>query len=311
MLKKHLARWIFGGVLLCCTFLGAETEKVIIAHRGACGYLPEHTLASYAMAYAMGAHYIEPDLAMTRDQVLICLHDSTLEATTNVAEIFPDRKRGDGKYYPADFLLEEIRQLHTRERFPQRFPRETQLFQIPTLEEMIQLIQGLNTVTGRNVGIYPELKDPSFYKDENLPFAEKLLEILSRYGYEGPNAKVFIQCFSPSMLMQLRDEYKTTLPLMQLISDNAMLEGLGMEKIAGYAQAIGPNKKCIEDDATLTERAHAAGLLVHPYTFRADLVSSKYKTIENELNIFLFEHNIDGGFIDHPDKMKSVLDSHK
>ena len=295
--------------VLACIFQSAAAEKVIIAHRGASGYLPEHTLAAYAMAYAMGAHYLEPDLAMTKDHVLICLHDLTLEATTNVAEVFPERKREDGKYYPADFTLEEIRQLRTRERFPRRFPRETQLFQVPTLEEMIQLVQGLNVVTGRDVGIYPELKDPSFYKGEDMPFAKTLLEVLARHGYEGPEANVFIQCFSPSTLMRLREEYKTTLPLIQLISDNAMLEGLGMEKIASYAQGIGPNKRCIEEDETLVERAHAAGLLVHPYTFRADLVPGRYGTFEEELRTFLFDHNIDGGFVDHPDRMKAVIDA--
>lgn len=288
----------------------ATAEKVIIAHRGASGYLPEHTLPSYAMAYAMGAHYIEPDLAMTKDHVLICLHDLTLDATTNVADVFPGRQREDGKYYPSDFTLEEIRQIRTRERFPRRFPRETLLFQIPTLEEAIQLVQGLNASTGRDVGIYPELKDPSFYKGEDMPFAETLLELLTRYGYEGPEAKVYIQCFSPSTLVWLREELGTKLPLIQLISDNAMLEGLGMEKIAGYAQGIGPNKKCIEDDPTLVARAHAVGLKVHPYTFRADLVPGQYGSIDEELRVFLFEHDIDGGFIDHPDRMKAVLDAH-
>ena len=240
-------------------------DKVIIAHRGASGYLPEHTLAAYAMAYGMGADYIEQDLAMTSDHVLICLHDTTLDATTDVEEVFPDRKRADGKYYPADFTLEEIRRLHTRERLPKRFPREARLFQIPTFEEAIQLVQGLNASTGRKVGIYPELKDPSFYKEQNLPFVETVMEVLTRYGYEGPEAPIFIQCFSPSTLISLREEMKCTLPLMQLISDNEMLNSLGYEKIAGYARAIGPDKKCIETDPSIVEKAHAAGLKVHPY----------------------------------------------
>ena len=286
-------------------------EKVIIAHRGACGYLPEHTLASYAMAYAMGADYIEQDLAMTSDHVLICLHDTTLDATTDVAAVFPDRKRADGKYDPADFTLEEIRRLHTRERLPKRFPREARLFQIPTFEEAIQLVQGLNASTGRTVGIYPELKDPSFYKEQNLPFVETLLEVLSKYGYEGPKAPIFIQCFSPSALLYLREELKTTLPLMQLISDNEMLNSQGYEKIAGYAQAIGPDKKCLELDPVIVEKAHAAGLKVHPYTFRAEFVPRKYTNVEEEMRVFLFEYGIDGGFIDQPDKMKAVRDAHK
>lgn len=292
-------------------FSTAGAEKVIIAHRGASGYLPEHTLAAYAMAYAMGANFIEQDLGMTRDHVLICLHDSTLDATTNVAEVFPDRKRADGKYYPADFTLEEIRRLHARERLPRRFPREARLFQVPTFEEAIQLVQGLNASTGRDVGIYPELKDPSFYKDENLPFEKTLLDVLAKYGYDGPDANIYIQCFSPSALMRLREEFKTTLPLMQLISDNKMLEGLGYEKIAGYAQAIGPEKKCIEENPALVTQAHAAGLKVHPYTFRKEFVPKAYADVKEEMRTFLFKYDIDGGFIDQPDLMKAVIDEQK
>lgn len=307
--KTTLCLLLMAAILPVWGDVGAE--KVIIAHRGASGYLPEHTLAAYALAYGMGADYIEQDLAMTRDGVLICLHDSTLDATTNVEEVFPDRKREDGKYYPSDFSLEEIRLLRTRERLPKRFPREARLFQIPTFEEAIQLVQGLNASTGRTVGIYPELKDPSFYKDQNLPFAETVLEVLSRYGYEGATAPIYIQCFSPSELMRLREELKTTLPLMQLISDNEMLKSLGFEKIAGYAQAIGPDKKCIEDDPTIVAQAHAAGLKVHPYTFRKEFFPRQYESVEEEMRVFLFEHGIDGGFIDQPDKMKAVIDAHK
>ncbi len=293
-------------ILVACCY-PATAEKVVIAHRGASGYLPEHTLASYAMAYAMGADYIEQDLAMTSDHVLICLHDTTLDATTNVAEVFPERKREDGRYYPADFTLEEIRRLRTRERLPRRFPRETQLFQIPTFEEAIQLVQGLNKSTGRNVGIYPELKDPSFYKGENLPFAETLLQVLSLYGYEGPTANIYIQCFSPATLGRLREELKTDLPLIQLISDNEMLEDLGFEKIAGYAQGIGPEKTCIAKDPSLVKKAHAVGLKVHPYTFRAEFVPKPYESVEEEMDMYLFTYDIDGGFVDHPDKMKAVI----
>lgn len=308
---NRLLRIVLLFIAVLCLVNVAEAQKVIIAHRGASGYLPEHTLAAYAMAYAMGANFIEQDLAMTKDHALICLHDGTLDATTDVAEVFPDRKREDGKHYPADFTLEEIRLLHTRERLPGRFPRDARLFQIPTLEEAIQLVQGLNASTGRAVGIYPELKDPSFYKDEDLPFEKTLLDVLAKYGYEGPEANIYIQCFSPSALIRLREEYKTTLPLMQLISDNKMLEGLGFEKIAGYAQAIGPDKKCIEENPALVAQAHAAGLKVHPYTFRKEFVPRKYADVKEEMRTFLFKYDIDGGFIDQPDLMKAVIDEQK
>lgn len=286
----------------------AVSDKVIIAHRGASGYLPEHTLAGYAMAYALGADYLEPDLAMTKDHVLICLHDLTLEATTNVVDVFPNRHREDGKYYAADFTFEEIRQLKVKERFPKRFPRETLLFAIPTLEELIQLVQGLNASTGRNVGIYPELKETDFYKDAHMPFSETLLGLLNRYGYNSSDSNCFIQCFSATELKRLKEEFGVKIPLIQLIADTAMLEQLDLSSIAQYARGIGPNKKCLEEDPSLVERAHAAGLLVHPYTFRADLVPGKYTSIEEELTVFLFRYGVDGCFIDHPDRMKRVLE---
>ena len=290
----------------------ANADKVIIAHRGASGYLPEHTLAAYAMAYAMGADYLEPDLAVTKDGILICLHDMTLEATTDVATVFPDRARENGRWYAVDFTLAEIKQLTVVERSSRRFPQETRLFQIATLEELIQLTQGLNATTGRDVGIYPELKDPIFYERAGHAFSELLLEMLAKYGYTGPDANVYIQCFVPATLKRLRDELGADQPLVQLISDRSMQDALvtdeGLDEIAAYAQGIGPHKSRIEADPTLVERAHARGLVVHPYTFRADVTPDKYASMEDELRVFLSEYNIDGGFVDHTDIMKRVID---
>ena len=294
---------------------GADAEKKVIAHRGASGYLPEHTLAAYTMAYAMGADYLEPDLAVSKDGVLICLHDMTLEDVTNVEEIFPDRARDNGKWYAVDFTLEELKRLHVVERTRNRFPQTTQLFQIPTLEEMILLTQGLNASTGRNVGIYPELKDPVFYEKAGFNFPEMLLEVLSKYGYKGPEANLYIQCFIPDTLIRLRKELGVTLPLVQLISGNKMQDGMvtdeGLDIIAAYAQGIGPDKKRIADDPTLVKRAHDRGLVVHPYTFRKEAVPKNYKTLEDELRTFFAEHDIDAGFADQPDIMKKVIDSLK
>ncbi len=290
-------------------------DKVIIAHRGASGYLPEHTLAAYAMAYAQGADYLEPDLAMTSDGVLVCIHDMTLDATTNVVEVFPDRKRNDGKYYVVDFTLEEIKTLLVRERYNGRFPKDTLLFQIPTLEEMIQLAQGLNASTGRDVGIYPELKDSGIYERAGLPFAETLLEMLDRYGYKGPDANVYIQCFIPAVLIRLRQELNCTLPLIQLVSDKGMQDDLvseeGLKKVAEYAQGIGPHKSRVENDPGLVTRAHAVGLKVHPYTIRADMTPPRYGSAEEELRVYLFEYGVDGFFVDHPDVMYRVRESKK
>ena len=150
-------------------------QKIVIAHRGARGYLPEHTLEAKAMAYAQGAHYIEQDLVMTRDDNLIVLHDITLDRTTDVDEKFPDRARSDGRYYAIDFTLEEIRTLNATEGFrtengekvqarSQRFPLGKGSFRVPTFQEEIEMIQGLNISTGRDVGIYPEIKQPAFHR---------------------------------------------------------------------------------------------------------------------------------------------------
>lgn len=308
-------RMMFGGGLLVLAVISAVScvaaEKVIIAHRGASGYLPEHSLPGYAMAYGMGADYLEPDLAMTRDKVLICLHDLTLEGTTNVAEVFPDRKREDGKWYAADFTVEEIRRLHLVERLPKRFPKAFPLLCPPTFEEFLQLVQGLNTSTGSNVGIYPEIKDPGFYQKEGLPFVETALELLAKYGYEGPRANLYIQCFSPATLKKMRNEMGVILPMVHLTSDEKDMTAERLAEIAVYAQGIGPDKKLIEKDPGLVQRAHAAGLVVHPYTFRADIFPKRYASAEEEIRAFLFEYGVDGGFTDHTDVMKRVRDEQR
>src|SRR6266478_3317261 len=150
-------------------------EKIIIAHRGASGYLPEHTLEAKAVAHAMGADFLEQDLVLSMDGVPVVMHDIHVDTVTDVARRFPDRKRADGRYYAIDFTLAELKSLHITERFnPKtgravyegRFPLWQSTFAIPTLEEELQLIQGLNRSTGRNVGIYPEIKSPSWHREK-------------------------------------------------------------------------------------------------------------------------------------------------
>jgi glycerophosphoryl diester phosphodiesterase len=180
---------------------------------------------------------------------------------------------------------------------------------------MILLTQGLNASTGRDVGIYPELKDPIFYEKAGFKFSEMLLEMLAKYGYEGPQANVYIQCFIPDTLIHLRKELGATLPCIQLISGNKLQDGMvsdeGLDKIASYAQGIGPEKKRITDDPTLVKRAHDRGLQVHPYTFRKEAVPKNYETLEDELRTFFAEYDIDAGFADQPDIMRKVIDSLK
>jgi glycerophosphoryl diester phosphodiesterase len=292
---------------------GAPAEKpIVIAHRGASGYLPEHTLAAYAMAYAQGADYIEPDLVLTKDSHFICLHDIHLEDTTNVEEVFPDRKREDGKWYAADFTLEEIKHLWVHERLPSRFPVDSAILKVPTFSEMIELVQGLNISTKRAVGIYPELKAPGWHRSEGLPMEEAFLEIASRYGYEGKDALIFVQCFEPPTLQRLRNDLGSELPQIMLVGDDPRSTPLatpeGLDFVAGFAEGIGPDKKLIEQDPAIVTQAHERGLKVHPYTFRTEFWGRNGDTMEEELAKFFFEYGVDGAFTDFPDKAVSVVE---
>ncbi|MFP4173914.1 MAG: glycerophosphodiester phosphodiesterase [Candidatus Hydrogenedentota bacterium] len=296
--------------------------KTVIAHRGAPGYLPEHTLEGYAMAYGQGADYLEPDLMLTKDGVPIALHDRTLNATTNVAEVFPDRARDDGRHYAIDFTLEEIKQLAVRERVhpgsgelahPGRFPdtHEELVFRIPALAELIELAQGMNQASGRNVGIYPEIKGSSWHAEQGHDFERIVMEVLSEYGYESASDPVLVQSFEPESLRRLR-ELGCELRLVQLIGGGAdadpMVTPEGLDEIAEYADGIGPSiSRIIDsagdliDDNALISRAHARDLVVHPWTVRGDGLPSHTESAEALLERLLFNLGADGVFIDQPD----------
>lgn len=289
----------------------AAADPLVIAHRGASGYLPEHTLEAYAMAYAMGADFIEPDVVLTKDDVFICLHDIHLEATTDVEEQFPDRKRADGRWYAIDFTLGEIKALNVHERIEGRYPMGMADFEVPTLAEMIELVQGLNAVTGKTVGIYPELKSPSFHIEEGHPMEGRFLDILSRYGYASADAPVYVQCFEPDTLKRLRNEHHTPLKLVQLIGDDERFAPLrtreGIEAIAGYADGIGPDKADLLANPAMAEWARAQKLEIHPYTFRADHVAEGFDGFAAELTRYFNDIEVTGVFTDHPDRVVDHL----
>ncbi|MCL4148216.1 UNVERIFIED_CONTAM: hypothetical protein GTU68_034137, partial [Idotea baltica] len=172
--------------------IAEEPRKVIvIAHRGASGYLPEHTLEAKALAYGMGADYLEQDVVLTKDDIPVVMHDIHLDEVTDVRIKFPERHRKDGRYYAIDFTLAEIKQLHVSERFnhktlkpvfPHRFSSPLDVFKISTLAEEIQFIQGLNNSTGKDVGIYPELKAPAFHHEHDKDLAAIVLQVLAEHG---------------------------------------------------------------------------------------------------------------------------------
>ncbi len=302
--------------------MSVKVKKTVIAHRGASGYLPEHTLASKAMAYAMGADYLEQDIVLSADNVPIVIHDIHLETVTNVAEKFPEKKRIDGKFYVIDFTFEELKQLNVLERFnpetkkavyPLRFPENKSSFRLHSLQEEIELIQGLNKSTGKNIGIYPEIKEPNFHKNEGKDISKIVLEILSNYGYTTKNDNCILQCFNAEELKRIRQELKSELFLLQLIEFGE--DEKRIEEFSEYADGIGPWYKQIikgKDNkgkwliSDLVKQAHKNKLIVHAYTFRADQLG-EFKSFEELLQVALFNAEIDGVFTDFPDKVVNYI----
>jgi len=305
-----------------------EEKKVVIAHRGASGYLPEHTLASKAMAHAMQAHYIEQDVVLTKDNWPVVLHDIYLDTVTDVADRFPSRSRADGRYYVIDFTLAEIRRLRVTERFshktgvavfPNRFPLRKSRFAVCTLSEEIELIQGLNGSTGRNAGIYPEIKSPRWHREEGKDISKIVLSVLAKYGYRNKADRVYLQCFEAEESERIRRELGSLLKLVQLIGNNEWKNAStdwdrlrtpeGIREVATYADGIGPDMAHVvaADDSgnwkitPLVRLAHEQGLEVHPYTFRDDSLPEYADDSDEVFDLFFRQADVDGLFTDFPD----------
>lgn len=285
------------------------SKPLVIAHRGACGYLPEHTLAGYFMAIEQGADFIEPDLVATKDGVPVARHENEISGTTNVSDFpaFAGRKATkqiDGAsvtgWFTEDFTLAELKTLRARERIPRIRPTNTRfdgMFQIPTFEEVLLLLAGVNSARAgagkKPIGVYPETKHPSYFAGIGLAMEPPLVEILHRYGYRERTSPAFIQSFEVGNLKRLAG--MTRIPLVQLMDANGkpydfVLSGdarryaelatpAGLAEVASYAQAIGVNKDMIVprtgDGALaaptrLIQDAHANQLQVHAWTFRAE-----------------------------------------
>ncbi len=316
---------------------------ITIGHRGASGYRPEHTLAAYELAIDLGADYIEPDLVATKDGVLVARHENEISATTDVA-MHPEfahcqtTKIIDGEaktgWFTEDFNLTELKTLKAKERIPQLRSHNTAydgLLTIPTLQEIIDLAKHKSTAIGRTIGIYPETKHPSYFQSIGLALEVPLLENLRAFGYQGTNAPIYIQSFEVSNLKELST--KTDLPLVQLLNDSGkpydfvingdsrtyadLITVSGLAEIAKYAQAIGVNKNLLINrdshgkllqPTSLVKDAHAAGLLVHAWTFRNEdffLPQDFLGNPRGEYELF-FSLGIDGVFSDFPDTAKSA-----
>jgi len=335
----------------------SKTAPIVIGHRGACGYVPEHTLTSYFIAMQDGVDYVEPDLVMTKDGVLIARHENEIGGTTDVARRseFAGRrttKTIDGiahtGWFTEDFTLAELKTLRARERIPDVRPNNTRFdgqFEVPTLDEILALLAGvqqqremnakqLGLPAPKRIGIYPETKHPTYFQGLGLPMEELLVDTLHRHGYRGRDSLAIIQCFEVANLKAMRR--MTELPIIQLMEEEGgpydfvakgaqltyqdMITPSGLAEVATYATGIGPYKlqviprnadDTLAEPTSLVEDAHAAGLKVHAYTFRAenqflpkDLRSGpephQLGNLEDELKAYL-NAGLDGFFTDHAD----------
>lgn len=313
-----------------------SSKPIIIAHRGASGERPEHTLAAYSLAIEQGADFIEPDLVMTKDGQLVARHENDITGTTDVAsrKEFADRKRTktiDGTshtgWFTEDFTLAELKTLRAKERLPLLRRGNTKFdgqFEVPTLREIIALAKEASGKTGRTIGIYPETKHPSYFASIGLPLEAALVAELKAAGWDRADAPVFIQSFEVNNLKALKQ--LTQVPLIQLMateggpadggqpSYTAMATPEGLKAIAAYAAGVGPQKDMVvASDGTvspLVADAHAVGMKVHPWTFRAEnyfLPSGLRKGINPaghgdmgaEIGRFLAA-GVDGLFTDYP-----------
>lgn len=339
-----IASGLFVAAMMAAPFVGAMSaraqdvtqEKVVIAHRGASGYLPEHTLPAKALAYGMGADYIEQDVVLSKDGVPVILHDIHLDTTTDVATKFPDRKREDGRYYVIDFTLAELKSLTVTERFKadtgkqvyeNRFPGDFGMFKIPTLEEEIKLIQGLNRSTGRDVGIYPEIKDPAFHRAEGQDISKTVITVLEQWGYNNPASNAFVQCFDWAETKRIRNELKYQGKMVQLLGENRwgapegtdydyLKSAEGVVEMATVVDGIGPwlpqvieglsaNGTAIMTPTLIA--AQRAQLLVHPYTLRADQLPKWAGDMDIALKAIFDDAGINGIFTDFPDQAVQFL----
>jgi glycerophosphoryl diester phosphodiesterase len=309
---------------------------VVIAHRGASGYLPEHTLAAKKLAFEMGSDYLEQDIVASRDNELLVLHDIHLDRVSDVALKFPGRQREDGRFYARDFDLAEIRQLRAWERmqadgtavYPGRYPAQRGNFRFHTLAEELQLVADLNHEHGRNTGIYPEIKRPAWHKSEGVDIAPMLLEQLAAGGYAGGEDPVFVQCFDADEVRRLKHDLECPFQLVQLIGNNSWLESStdydamrrpdGIAAVAEVADAIGPHLSHLAEPAAadgvpvvtdLPRLAKEAGLLIHPYTFRVDDMPPGFASFDDLVQFFVSDVGVDGLFTDFPDRVVALLEN--
>jgi glycerophosphoryl diester phosphodiesterase len=283
------------------THSGGVATKQLVAHRGASAYAPEHTLASYRLAVQQQADYVEQDLAVTKDHVLICLHDDSLERTTNVAELFPDRAvvdptTGNKQWLAVDFTLAEIKQLDAGAWFDARFAGE----RILTWEEAVAAI-------GADAGLYPELKTPALYVARGIDQTRLFVESVKRLGlHTRPSGSLVVQSFDQRPLKDLTREFPAVPRtfLFEVPDGPRWLSPAGLAEAARFATGIAPDKALLDGRPELVQAAHAAGLTVTPWTFttRGGAELGRFGSLTDEMRYYLSDLNVDAVFTDNPDR---------
>jgi glycerophosphoryl diester phosphodiesterase len=293
---------------------------IVIAHRGASGHRPEHTLEAYRLAITMGADFIEPDLVATKDGILVARHENEIGGTTDVAEKFPTRRAvrvidGDSVrgWFTEDFTLAELRTLRAKERLAARSHAYDGQFLVPTFAEVLQVADSAGRARGRPVGVYPELKHPTYFRAIGLPLEDRVLSALRAAGLDRADARVFVQCFEADPLRYLRS--RTRVRLVFLSGAAAAPSDSALRELRSYADAIGVNTRMIVGAAAsaqpndLVVRAHAAGLAVHVWTLRSEpaFLAARYNG-DPAAEVREFARlGVDGMFGDFPDVLVRAL----
>lgn len=321
--------------------MAASKAPIVIGHRGACGYRPEHTLASYELAIEMGADFIEPDLVSTKDGVLVARHENEISGTTDVAEKFPARKTTktiDGQkvegWFTEDFTLAELKTLRAKERLEFRDHSHDGKYDVPTFQEVIDLAKKQSLAKGRTIGIYPETKHPTYFRSIGLGLEAPLVKALKAAGWDKADSPVFIQSFEIQNLKDMRA--MIDVPLVFLYDEPGMrpydfvvandkrtyadlTKPEELKAIAAFAKGIGPWKRLIVGEnpdktlkaaGSLIEDAHKAGLVVHPYTFRNEprYLAPEYKGDPEAEYMQFFTLGVDGVFSDFSDTAVKARD---
>lgn len=342
--KKLYAAVLWLGILsiigmgMNSSFAAEVYRPQVAAHRGASGYLPEHTLEAKALGYALGADYIEQDVVMTKDGKLVVMHDVIVDTTTDVADVFPDRARDDGRYYVSDFTLDELRTLRLTERFDPktkepvfsgRFPDSPIAYRIPTLEEEFYQLVGLNKSTGRNVKAYVEVKEPYWFMDQGLDPLKATVELMDKFGFNTPDSGVILQIFDYEGVIRARTELGWKGELAMLVDPegqahkgdkdrHAWLQTPeGIKEVSKYATIYAPWFSLIAVPnssgkgykiSKIADQARKSGMDVHTWTLRRDSLAKGFNSFDEILDVCFKEVKVDGAFTDFPDVVIDYLE---